>query len=462
MVALSESAKAGDKVRISLGALADKFGAIIGDTVVSFADGPVELALVKGQNTVTFSVLNTADVDVDTDIPLTATWVPAGASAVSHSIVLKLDAIDEPDPNLTAPSTTNPIAGDQAPRDFSPEPGIQPRADEWGNLFVEGAEPDRKDRLFDTPGNDAILAGGGSDTVTAFRGGDDLLDGGAGDDKLTAGGAGTNLLIGGAGNDNLVSNGSGRNKLTGGVENDALSGGGGADVLEGGTGVDVLDGGLGEDVLRGGEGNDFLLGFNYVPAGFGKQQLLSDEKLIAEGNDWLVVQVDQDQGNGKKIPVTLFKGFGDVSEADDGADTFEGGAGDDTVWSGSGDDRIDLGEGNDSAQGMGGADHIEGGAGNDNLFGDGGILTGFTNYTAPANQGGDFIDGGVGNDIIFGQGGADTLLGGEGDDRLVGDWFDFQQLGGQYHGADFLDGGAGDDIAVGGGGNDAVFGGRGQ
>ena len=125
----------------------------------------------------------------------------------------------------------------------------------------------------------------------------------------------------------------------------------------------------------------------------------------------MIVGTEQVQGNGQKIPVTLFKGFSTVSTAADGADTIEGGAGDDVVWSGSGDDRINLGEGNDQAQGMSGADHIEGGAGNDQILGDGLVLEGFLNFTAPANNGDDFVDGGTGKDALFGEAGQDALDG---------------------------------------------------
>lgn len=66
---------------------------------------------------------------------------------------------------------------------------------------------------------DAILGGGGSDT----------LDGGAGNDTLD-GGDGGDLLIGGAGNDLLF----------GGAAHDRLIGGHGADTMDGGVGRDVF------------------------------------------------------------------------------------------------------------------------------------------------------------------------------------------------------------------------------
>ncbi len=59
-----------------------------------------------------------------------------------------------------------------------------------------------------------------------------------------------------------------------------------------------------------------------------------------------------------------------------------------------------------------------------------------------------------------GQGGDDTLLGGNGDDQLCGDWV--TGISSPKGGNDLLSGGAGNDLLIGGGGNDILTGGSGS
>ncbi|MEO1768094.1 calcium-binding protein, partial [Thiobacter aerophilum] len=82
------------------------------------------------------------------------------------------------------------IQGDLAPIDFDPATaGVQMRVDELGNIITDPlvGETDRIDTLYDSTGNDTILAGGGNDVIHADRGGNDWLDTGTGDDLATAG-----------------------------------------------------------------------------------------------------------------------------------------------------------------------------------------------------------------------------------------------------------------------------------
>jgi len=106
-------------------------------------------------------------------------------------------------------------------------------------------------------GNDTLIGGTGNDKLYG-RDGDDNLDGGDGDDTLD-GGNGKDVLRGGAGKDTLYG-GDGEDDLDGGDGNDKLYGGNGQDVLRGGAGNDLLDGGEGDDKLFGGIGNDTLNG----------------------------------------------------------------------------------------------------------------------------------------------------------------------------------------------------------
>ena len=106
-------------------------------------------------------------------------------------------------------------------------------------------------------GNDTLIGGTGNDKLYG-RDGDDSLDGGDGDDTLD-GGNGRDVLRGGAGNDTLYG-GDGEDDLDGGDGNDNLYGGASQDTLRGGAGNDLLDGGDGDDKLYGGVGNDTISG----------------------------------------------------------------------------------------------------------------------------------------------------------------------------------------------------------
>lgn len=73
------------------------------------------------------------------------------------------------------------ILGDKAPQ--TDEHGEWMR-DRWGNLIPAGDEPGRHDDLYDTAGDDRILALGGRDWIEAYRDGDDHIEGGAGADII--------------------------------------------------------------------------------------------------------------------------------------------------------------------------------------------------------------------------------------------------------------------------------------
>ncbi len=84
-------------------------------------------------------------------------------------------------------------------------------------------------------------------------------------------------------------------------------------------------------------------------------------------------------------------------------------------------------------------------AGNDTLMGGGGQ---------------DVLIGGDGNDLVDGAGGADNITGGDGNDTLRGDGGDDSLTGG--NGDDFIVGGIGNDKIEAEAGNDSVFGGAGN
>lgn len=111
-------------------------------------------------------------------------------------------------------------------------------------------------------GNDTICAGDGNDIVKG-QAGNDTLFGGAGDDTLL-GGDGDDTADGGDGNDTITGDDhvAGNDHLIGGAGDDELVGRGGNDTLEGNAGNDQLYAGDGDDTLDGGDDSDVCDGSN--------------------------------------------------------------------------------------------------------------------------------------------------------------------------------------------------------
>jgi len=347
--------------------------------------------------------------------PYTITDNDTGIQVVVDNFVdgdFGVDLEDTP----TNPQTTRDIVGDL-------EPVTPQRLDDLGNVVTTGnAAPDRADTLFDSAGNDHILAGGGGDFVFATRGGDDFIEAGAGSDlveagpgnDLVVGGADRDVLFGGLGDDRLFA----EDQVTldqaiadGAVtppvarDGELLSGNEGADQLVGSGWDDILEGGEGADLIVAGAGNDIVQADGDLRGLVGgtTTTLLASSDTDADGSPLGTVVISS--GPGVFVPV-----------ANQGDDLVYAGAGDDFVFGGGGADVL-LGEaGNDFLFGEAGDDVLEGGEGNDVLSGDnGGSVLDYSQH------GNDFIDGGAGDDHIYGDGGSDALYGGEGNDQIIGD-----------------------------------------
>ncbi|MCF3933167.1 cadherin domain-containing protein [Acuticoccus sp. M5D2P5] len=108
-------------------------------------------------------------------------------------------------------------------------------------------------------------------------------------------------------------------------------------------------------------------------------------------------------------------------------------------------------------------DQLAGGNGDDRIRGDWSmdeIRPGRGDDTVKAGNGDDFVDGGRGDDKLFGNKGDDTLLGGDGDDLVNGGSGNDLIEGGD--GRDRLRGSLGNDTLDGGDGADALFGFKGD
>jgi Ca2+-binding RTX toxin-like protein len=229
--------------------------------------------------------------------------------------------------------------------------------------------------------------------------------------------------------------GNGDDLLQGGAGDDILDGRGGVDALLGGPGNDHLDGGAGNDLMDGGEGWDSIYFKEAVQsivvdldagtafgADIGLDQLVDIEGINAtNANDTVIGDARDNAVNGLDGDDSIFGGDGNDNLAGwGGSDLIEGEDGDDFVSGGSGNDTLDGGSGSDHLDGEGGDDQLRGGAGDDilsDLIGANQLLGGEGNDTV---VGSGTLDGGAGNDSLGGSDGDDTLIGSTGADSMSG------------------------------------------
>jgi Ca2+-binding RTX toxin-like protein len=343
------------------------------------------------------------------------------------------------------------------------------------------------------------LQGAGGDDTLIGRGGDDTLDGGDGSDRASYAGArgeyfitpgeaagtyivddlregspdGTDrvrnvetlvfadgaipaadsVLAGNPGptigddGDNTLTGTSIANEIHSYAGNDTLTGLGGEDLLEGGDGDDTLDGGTGFDTASYASAAlgvvvSLLNAGAQDTGGGGIDTLLSIENLIGSAFD------DTLTGTAGANVLSGLAG-NDRLNGGAGVDTLLGGAGDDILIGGAGADMLDGGEGFDLVSYETSAasmyvnldEHVMGGDGYaDTLVSIEGVIgTSFGDhlYGSAADE---TLIGGAGNDIMMGSsmtgsGGVDAISGGDGDD--------FFFAGG---GIEHFDGGDGNDI----------------
>lgn len=295
------------------------------------------------------------------------------------------------------------------------------------------------DNITGNSGDNLIRGGAGNDSLTG-AGGNDTLLGGDGDDLLKNTGAGLHFYDGGAGNNtvsydgfttalnlSLSSNDQNSNgdsgqeffsniqNLVGGTLADRLIGSSQNNILQGGSGDDTLEGLAGNDQLLGGVGNDLLVG------GSGADTLNGGEG------------VDTASYNNASSGIVLNLGTPGAGSGDAQGDVLVdieiivGSAFNDRFIAGG--TKFDI--------------NYDGGSGSDtvsfsaSLSGVNVSLLAATS-TGGAAQGASYtsienIEGSDFNDVLQGDAAANQILGGGGNDRLLG------SVGGN----DTLDGGAG-------------------
>ena len=357
--------------------------------------------------------------------------------------------------------------------------------------------------------DDNVLGNAASTLPQTIYGGwgDDVLWGGLGDDQLRGegdsdrlvGGAGNDLLDGGEGFDtvdyhsetgslgivvNLGSTAFTLGSTTyqpmtgtdtwghldtyvsiemvyGSVHNDYISADGSstAGIFDGGAGDDTITGGGAHHTLVGGAGNDVLS--RGTVAFWGSSPVHVTFGSFGNGTA---------TGQGEDTLLSVFHVIGSS-----GNDTIRAGDADLMVDGGLGNDIIYTGGGRDTVWATSGADTVYGSTGNDTIWGSASTVVSYETYTrgrivATLGSTGrvDLSFGGatlwtqqisqirtlIGtsfDDIVQAGINPVTVSGGDGNDRLYGDF-----------GSDLLDGGSGDDLLVGGFGTNTLIGGAGN
>ena len=355
-------------------------------------------------------------------------------------------------------------------------------------------------------------------TATGSFGEDRLISiedvqGSAGADRLS-GDAFDNLLAGEAGDDDLIGLG-GNDILILGSGNDTADGGLGNDRILTGIGVKDIDGGVGEDrLIFGSESGKITVDFaanryfgklkadeavwldtgttearDYNGAMLTPEDVKTASAVFADSADDVsrdLPEADDPESGGLRIrdkktsqsSEGTFEGIewieggsarvnlvlSDEIDRYDGTNSsrdfidFSGEAAGIEYFMASGANNLGLASGDD----LRGIDGVLGGVGDDRLVGSGAanvLIGAIGDDSISASKGTDRVKGGLGNDKLYAGGGHDLVKGGKGRDNVNGNSGNDRLFGDD--GRDKINGGDGADLLNGGGGNDRLTGGSG-
>ena len=307
--------------------------------------------------------------------------------------------------------------------------------------LVNYTDADLQDTYAGTANNDLILGPDRPGSIVDGLAGDDCIiggpgngnfDGGPGDDYIH-GGAGDDGILGGPGNDYLLGQ-DGNDGLHGGPGNDHMMGGPGNDTLLGNEGDDTIYGGPGNDATNGGPGNDHIEGnegSNSADGGSGDDVIYPRDApnyVRQTGTDPTYCRENLTIDDLLVVNATTGNNIHGYTVID-GRNSSDAAK----IAGTSGNDLILVHDGGTAGvYGYGGNDCIIGGAGDDYIVGDGSKIT-------------DGILDTPGNDYIYGNDGDDTIYGTDGDNWIYGG-----------SGDDFIFSGFGVDTEFGGPGTDTI------
>ncbi|HEY9744737.1 MAG TPA: calcium-binding protein [Oculatellaceae cyanobacterium] len=334
----------------------------------------------------------------------------------------------------------NPSKGAVAPVDLG---------DGFDILVVDGQDGLELDDYFAFNAEEIQGSNGGHDNLNLSNAATGVKLYGRKGNDLLIGGAFNDLLDGGSDNDTLIGNG-GNDILTGREGVDRFFGGDGNDVIF----VDAEDFSVPGIVADGGDGYDIMVFQSPTGAHLVLNQTFVNIEEI-QGSDGGDDYIDVSSATG---PMVIWgRGGNDYIISEGHNDIIRGGAGDDTIIGGLGADFLCGDEGDDKIYLQNNDAFVFGGAGNDTVIAKDGYNYTFIGYNyfqfenyygvvgedPSETSGKDHID--------FSDAGADvklTLVGRRGNDKLIGGAGKDYIMGGK--GADFLSGNGGDDDIYGG------------
>lgn len=369
-----------------------------GDNIITGNSGKNILTGGKGNDT--YFVDNSGDVVIEAESEGTDT-VNSSISFVLGNHIENLTLTGTENINATGNSLNNKLTGNS------------------GNNILDGGE-----------GSDIMTGGMGDDTYYVDSLSDTIIElAGQGNDTVISS---ISYSLVGKDIENIVLTGTNNINATGNGQANKLTGNSGNNILDGGAGIDTLEGGLGDDtyiiddikdvVIEGDNGgNDTVMSsVSYILSNPNLEnlQLVGVQKVDGVGNlrNNLIIGNSSDN---KLI-------------GNSGNDTLLGAAGDDTLDGGTGDDLMEGGAGSDlyivdsiydvvKELALTGTDTVQSsvsytlGAYIENL-----TLTGNEDLIGNGNELNNLMIGNSGNNTLIGGRGDDTLDGGAGDDKLIG------------------------------------------
>ncbi len=324
-------------------------------------------------------------------------------------------------------------------------------------------------------GNDVLVGGDGDDFFSDGQGSDDIqggtginavsfIDGQTGVDvdlsqSLAVNLSGTTRLtdiqiVYGSNFDDKIVGDFFSNTLSGLSGNDLIDGGNSDDILHGGDGDDIFIDWKGHNILDGGNGNDTISYANFFAGLLGSPtitiNLTTGQGIIESDSAFFLMsggtpqRVNYSTNHLSNIENIIGSNIDDSIIGDNNANVISGLAGNDFITGGEGNDSIDGGLGSDtvSYSYLTSLEKLNASLLSENIM----VFDNFNNLleTDKLNNV-DNLLGGKGNDQLIGNNDSNLLDGSDGSDQIFGMGGDDLLISG--NGSNYLDGGDGDDTA---------------
>ncbi len=449
---LAGIATTAESVAISMEGDDSGFGIEYQGQFLAFSGGAIDLTVPAFASSITYGLVNIADVTSDEEVTLSVSIVGGADDPSTCTVDYTAAAVD----TSQDPTTTRTIQGTgQGWGPTSSSPGLSYDGD------------NANDAVTTASGNNYVSTGDGDSVI--HDGGTDIVDVGDG-----------NNVIAGSGNQLILVAGNGDNRIYSGSE---ISEGAAILGAQNGTAQNTTASSIfstqdGDDTIVASTGNDF------VSNGTGDSLI-----VLGKGNDTYTGGIDVFDATPQWSVSTQVDGYDEISELATGLDSaadlgspppdnYQGaywdftnvgeqtvGGGDDSIFAGSGQAFILLSNGDNYVQGSSGTMYAFGGMGDDTLNGGSGASTIF------GGGGDDYISGGSGNDYLVGNAGDNTIFGGSGNDTIFAGDSDLEPYNldgyeGNYYssqtGSNYVEAGSGNDLIYGSGGDDTLVGGTGS